>query len=317
MRVLAVSPAALIRFTAIASLLISPEIALAQLSPVYSFETGLEGFGPNGPGITISQDTIGATEGVKSLKVQVVEGATFVGALTGNLKPEVGDPPGMDAIVYDLTIIQQFPTELGNFVDAGITFFGSSQPDYPGGQQQGLGVQFQFDQVPLGDLAPGTHTITMPLLKGVHPLTFESNKSFNEIFGREGTGQNDVIPTGFQIYINKSATAAWTGYIDNIRVGMLPPPVDADFNDDTFVDAADLLIWKGAFGSSTLGDANSDGVSDGADFLIWQRQFTATAAPFGAVATVPEPSSLAVTATALLAVRVAARSRSSQRKVAA
>ncbi|BBO31209.1 hypothetical protein [Lacipirellula parvula] len=271
--------------------LVSPSRAFAELTLAYSFEEDAEGFGPNGGGVTIARDTIGATVGTGSLRMQIVQGATFVGALTGNLKPEVGDPPGMDAIVFDLTITQQFPTELGNFVDAGITFFGSSQPDLPGGQLEGLGVQFQADQVSLGGLAPGTHTITMPLLHAVHPLTFDTNQTFNQIFGGLGTGINDVIPTGFQIYINKSSTAAWTGYIDNIRVGMLPPPVDADFNDDGFVNALDLGIWKGAYGSTVAGDANGDLRSDGADFLIWQRQFTPTAGPLGAV---PEPTTLSL-----------------------
>lgn len=269
----------------------SPSLAYAEMTLAYSFESDLEGFGPNGGGVTIAQDTIGATEGTSSLRMQIVQGATFVGALTGNLKPEVGDPPGMDAVMFDLTITQQFPTELGNFVDAGITIFGSSQPDFPGGQLEGLGVQFQADQVSLGGLAVGTHTITMPLLHAVHPLTFDTNQTFNQIFGGFGTGVNDVIPTGLQIYINKSATAPWTGYIDNIRVGMLPPPVDADFNNDGFVNDVDLGIWKGAFGSAPDGDANGDLVTDGADFLVWQRQYTPPVGPFSAV---PEPTTLSL-----------------------
>jgi hypothetical protein len=45
----------------------------------------------------------------------------------------------------------------------------------------------------------------------------------------------------------------------------------ADFNDSGVVDAADLTVWKGAFGTSPAGDANDDGVTDGSDFLIWQQ----------------------------------------------
>lgn len=288
--------------TTMTALSVSP-VARAELAVVYSFETDLEGFGPNGPGVTIARDTIGATVGTSSMRMQMVQGASFVGALTGNLKPEVGNPPGMDAIVFDLTITQQFPTEPAGFVDAGITLFGSSQPDYPEGLKEGLDVQFQLDQVSLGALPVGTHQITMPLLHGFHPLTFAANLPFNDIFGGLGTGVNDVIPTGFQIYINKSATAPWTGYIDNIRVGMLPPPVDADFNDDGFVDAGDLDMWKDAFGSSVAGDANGDMVTDGADFLIWQRQFTPAAGPLSAV---PEPTTLSlggVAAAMLVAIR--------------
>lgn len=281
-------------------------ISRADLTLAYSFESDLEGFGPNGGGVTITQDTIGATDGAGSLKMSIVGGATFVGALTGNLTPEFGDPPGLEVIVYDLTITEAFPDNPGDFVDAGITVFGVSQPDYPGGQLLGLGAQFFADQVSLGDLTVGTHEIVMPLAAAVHPLTFETG-SFNDIFGGFGTGVDDVIPTGFQIYINKSATAPWTGYIDNVRIGTLPPPLDADFNDDGFVDATDLQLWKGALGSTPGGDANGDGVSDGADFLLWQQQFTPTAGPLGAV---PEPATLGGVGLGLVSCCFVARRRS-------
>src|SRR5664279_3863353 len=76
-------------------------------TPIYSFESpsvNPDGFGPNGGGVTISQDTIGATAGANSLKVSIVPGATFVGALTGNLDPAFGNPPGVNHILFDLTI---------------------------------------------------------------------------------------------------------------------------------------------------------------------------------------------------------------------
>lgn len=278
-------------------------ISRADLTLAYSFESDLEGFGPNGGGVTISQDTIGATDGAGSLKMSIVTGATFVGALTGNLTPEFGDPPGLEVIVFDLTITQAFPNNEGDYVDAGITVFGASQPDYPGGQLQGLGAQFFDDQASLGDLPIGTHEIVMPLTSAVHPLTFEKG-SFNDIFGGFGAGVDDVIPTGFQIYINKSATAPWTGYIDNVRIGTLPT-LDADFNDDGFVDATDLQLWTEAFGPNTGGDANDDGVSDGADFLLWQQQF----GPVGAATAIPEPTTLGVAGVALVIYGLIARRR--------
>src|SRR5215212_10523065 len=57
---------------------------------VYSFEAppvNPDGFGPNGGGVTISQDTIGATDLLHSMKMSVVTGATFVGALTTAVNP--------------------------------------------------------------------------------------------------------------------------------------------------------------------------------------------------------------------------------------
>ena len=64
--------------------------------------------------------------------------------------------------------------------------------------------------------------------------------------------------------------APWTGYIDNIRLGVNP---DANFNHDTQIDGVDLGIWKTSFGGGAGGDADHDSDTDGADFLVWQRQF--------------------------------------------
>ena len=88
-----------------------------------------------------------------------------------------------------------------------------------------------------------------------------------------------------------------------------PPPLSylpADFNDDGLVNAADLTMWKGAFGVNANGDANGDNVTNGADFLVWQRQFgqtPAVAAASPAAQAVPEPSAgiLSAIATMLLA----------------
>ncbi len=94
-----------------------------------------------------------------------------------------------------------------------------------------------------------------------------------------------------------------------------PNYITGDFNGDGYVDAADYTVWRdslGMVGTSTnllAADANLDYVVDGADYLIWRSNFGApvTAASGsgslggGNTATVPEPSSLAILALALIA----------------
>jgi hypothetical protein len=198
----------------------SVEAALA-----YSFEPDLEGFGPNGGGISVTQDTIGATEGSNSMKVDIVAGPTFVGALTSNVTAPIGDPPGVESILFDMTI-DTGDEYTGGFAVVGVTIFGASQPDYPGGQLFGIQAQFaDFEHI--DGKAAGTYTdVQIDLSSATHPLTFALGQSFNEIFGTVGSGPNDVIPTGFQLFFNQSGApdaAPVTVYIDNIRT-VVPEP---------------------------------------------------------------------------------------------
>jgi hypothetical protein len=277
----------------------------AQLTQVYSFESDLQGFGPNGAGTTVTLDTIGATDGANSMKFDIVQGATFVGALTGDLDPAIGDPPGMEFVLYDLTITEPFPSEPPGFVRTSVTIFGVSQPDFPGGQMPAQ-VQFFTNEVDLGSLEAGTHKIQIDLAQESHPLTFEPDQSFNDIFGEVGSGPNDVIPTGFQIYINKSSTAPWTGYIDNIRVGTFET---ADFDFDRSVDGIDFLQWQRSYLLDDGGDANGDGITNGIDLEIWESQFGGSlslqglggASGGGPAVAVPEPTTIGLACAAMLA----------------
>jgi hypothetical protein len=65
--------------------------------------------------------------------------------------------------------------------------------------------------------------VRIDLDSATHPLTFAGGQSFNDIFGTVGSGQDDVIPTGFQIFLNKSGDSPVTVYIDNVRV-VVPEP---------------------------------------------------------------------------------------------
>jgi hypothetical protein len=188
--------------------------ARAQL--IYSFESPAvnpDGFGPNGGGVTITQDTFGATVGTHSMKASVVTGATFVGALTSNVPAPLNNPPGVDAIKFDLTI---GPNDVftGGFDIVGITVFGLNVPL---GQ---FGLQAQFAPfIHVDGKAAGTYTdLTIPLTGATNPLNFTTNQTFNQIFTVGTPDANHLNPSGFQFFINKSNDAPTTFYIDNVRV---------------------------------------------------------------------------------------------------
>jgi hypothetical protein len=68
--------------------------------------------------------------------------------------------------------------------------------------------------------------------------------------------------------------------------------VPGDYNDDSMVDGADLIVWEDAFGdtgASQPADGDDDGDVDGADFLLWQQNVGASET-LAAVAAVPEPA---------------------------
>jgi hypothetical protein len=94
-------------------------------------------------------------------------------------------------------------------------------------------------------------------------------------------------------------------------------PLNADFDEDGDVDAADLAAWKSGFGDVTGaphqdGDADGDADVDGADFLLWQRQLGSAAKP-AATAAVPEPSTSVSLAMGMLAIAYRGTSRHHRR----
>jgi hypothetical protein len=235
----------------------------AQGVLAYSFEDDalpdpLQGFVANFAtpnGIAVSQDTIGATDGTKSLKMSLIAAEFYAGALTSQLDPSIfSNPPGIISLSFDLYIETAFPTE--GFVDIFPVFFGI-QEEFPNIAHE---VSFQDTNTPVdsksriavGDLATGvTHPITMVLEKAFHPIDFENfaARPYNEIFG-DGSSDIDLIPTSFQITVNKSATSPWVAYVDNVRFSSV---------------------------EGTPGDFDVDGDVDGRDFLVWQRGGTTPA----------------------------------------
>ncbi len=196
---------------AAAAILCSGSPALAVL--LYDMEgtPPPSGFGPNGV-VTVTQDTIGATQGLNSMRVDT-DGSTFVGAITDIVPAALGNPPGVKSILLDLTINagEEFA---GGFADMGVTIFGCK------GTTCGLSAQFA-DYESIGALPAGTYKdIQFDLTTSIGPNF--PGKSFNQILA---DGDLDAV-THFQLYFNQSFNAPMITYIDNIRT-VVPEPASA------------------------------------------------------------------------------------------
>ncbi len=276
--------------------------ARAQVTLVYDFEddTGAEGFfGVAGATVT-PETTLGVTHGASSLKYEVGN-ETFVGARTESVIPEeLNDPPGVDFVLFDMFVPDAYP---GTFADIGVTIFGH-QLNAPGGAIFGQQVQFS-DTESIPTLGVGQHN-DLRIDLDVSAGPYRGGESFNDIFGE---GEEDLtVASAFQFFISKNGGIPVTVYIDNVRLGK-NAEIDADFNDDTKVNADDLMIWKGAFGGGAGADTDGDGDSDGVDFLNWQRL-----ADFSTgIAAVPEPATIGLATSILVAMLGAARRPRGQR----
>jgi len=197
--------------------------AAAVFAADYSFEViAPSGANPPGPdgffglGATVTQDTIGATDLLHSMKYDVGIGG-FVGARTEIVPPTLNNPPGVTAVMFDITIPA---TYADTFANMGVTVFGHAlNPGGPGT----FGNQVQFlNEYPMAGKAPGTYlnqVITLDTSVG----PYRPGESFNQIFGP--VDPNDLtVASAFQFYINKNVLTPITIYIDNVRFVAVPEP---------------------------------------------------------------------------------------------
>jgi hypothetical protein len=102
---------------------------------------------------------------------------------------------------------------------------------------------------------------------------------------------------------------------DKVDFFSLSATEDADFDGDGDVDGNDFLAWQGGHGiddgSASLGDgdANGDGNVNAADLAIWSGQFGSSGSATAALNTVPEPTSVALLAFAIVASSLLTRQR--------
>src|SRR3954454_17149936 len=132
------------RLVCVATIVAIAFSAAAVFAADYSFETIVpSGANPPGPdgffglGATVSQDVIGATNLLHSMKYDVGVGG-FVGARTEIVPATLNNPPGVIAVMFDVTIPQAYAD---TFANMGVTVFGH-ELNAPGGPVFGQQVQF-------------------------------------------------------------------------------------------------------------------------------------------------------------------------------
>jgi hypothetical protein len=163
----------------------------AQATLLYSFETGTDGFADVTSGVTLTQSTIGATEGVSSLAVsypgfnwlETPSSQALADALTGN-----------QIVLFDVTYTPE--SNVGTWASYLISFNDGAH----GWRQMG-------SSIPAASTAPGTYTITLDATNLAAP-DYVSGGWF-----KMSIGMSSDTPSG-------NATI----YFDNIRTAPVPEP---------------------------------------------------------------------------------------------
>lgn len=182
----------------------------------YSFEAVASGGGPPGPdgffglGASVAlEPVIGVTHLKNSLRYDAGVGG-FVGVRTELIPPSLGNPPGVEYLLFDLNI-PAIPVGL-TFADIGVTIFGHDIDNSI------FGVQSLFvDSQSITALGVGQHNDLRIDLDS----EFFSGESFNEIYG-DDPSDLDVVGA-FQFHISKTVSVPLTIYIDNVRF-VVPTP---------------------------------------------------------------------------------------------
>lgn len=137
--------------------------------------------------------------------------------------------------------------------------------------------------------------LTISLGSGFTPQLYETY----EILTASGGIASQFAATSLPALIGGTWSVQYTPTSVVLRVISL---LNADFDENTIVNAADLAIWKTnvGLGSGAVhmqGDANADGVVDGADLIVWQRQLGSTlSVSLPPISAAPEPTGFVLVA---------------------
>lgn len=154
----------------------------------------------------------------------------------------------------------------------------------------------QFAHLDAGGEAALDGTLGVTLAPGYAPSLGDSFAVLTAAEGVGGTFDATTLPTlggGKMWDLDYGVDSVTLSVVAGLR---------ADFNSDGTVNAADLTLWRIAFGADDLvADADGDGDTDGNDFLIWQQELGASvsAGTAAAASAVPEPAGAALVAIGL------------------
>lgn len=203
--------------------------------------------------------------------------------------------------------------------------------------ETGAAVRIDYYEVSStgGALKANTWSSLQDQNSGAFPAGNGSGNGWEEA-GGSGTG---ILSEGFLTGSSSVASAATVslgaafntaGAQDLVfKYAVVPQvPLTADFDSDGDADGADFLAWQRGFGIAagalkSQGDANADGAVNAADLALWKGQFGSSAFSgpgtlvrgfvkyvSGAVAAVPEPSSVLLVGMGLTAITAGRRRQS-------